>query len=110
MALEVTRSPNQRAGACAAEVRGWTCRLVQWEVESLSWSESGHEPFPPDAAGPTLPGSPPGLDIIERAVQLRDANPQFSPSKSFPGFSASGPWLVTLDNSSIQRISESVAP
>jgi len=39
-----------------------------------------------------------GQDITERTVQLRDSNPQFSPSKSFPGFSPSGPWLVTLED------------
>jgi 2,4-diketo-3-deoxy-L-fuconate hydrolase len=38
-----------------------------------------------------------GQDLTERTVQLRGKAPQFGPSKSFPGFSPSGPWLVTLD-------------
>jgi len=38
-----------------------------------------------------------GQDVTERTVQLRDKAPQFGPSKSFAGFSPSGPWLTTLD-------------
>ncbi|MGF6997117.1 fumarylacetoacetate hydrolase family protein [Paraburkholderia sp. GAS32] len=38
-----------------------------------------------------------GQDVTERTVQLRGNAPQFAPSKSFPGFSPSGPWLVTPD-------------
>jgi 2,4-diketo-3-deoxy-L-fuconate hydrolase len=38
-----------------------------------------------------------GQDVTERTVQLRGKAPQFAPSKSFPGFSPSGPWLVTPD-------------
>jgi 2,4-diketo-3-deoxy-L-fuconate hydrolase len=38
-----------------------------------------------------------GQDISERTVQLAGPAPQFSLGKSFPGFSPTGPWLVTPD-------------
>jgi 2,4-diketo-3-deoxy-L-fuconate hydrolase len=38
-----------------------------------------------------------GQDLTERAVQQRPPVPQFSLSKSFPGFGPVGPWLVTVD-------------
>ncbi|MDZ7885585.1 MAG: fumarylacetoacetate hydrolase family protein [Mycobacterium sp.] len=38
-----------------------------------------------------------GQDITERKAQMAGAAPQFSLSKSFPGFSPFGPWLVTTD-------------
>jgi 2-keto-4-pentenoate hydratase/2-oxohepta-3-ene-1,7-dioic acid hydratase in catechol pathway len=38
-----------------------------------------------------------GQDISDRAVQFRGPFPQWGFGKSFPGFSPTGPWLVTLD-------------
>ncbi|MEU1276144.1 fumarylacetoacetate hydrolase family protein [Streptomyces sp. NPDC005799] len=38
-----------------------------------------------------------GQDISERTRQLTGPMPQFSLGKSFPGFSPTGPWLVTAD-------------
>lgn len=38
-----------------------------------------------------------GQDISERTRQTVGPAPQFSLGKSFPGFSPSGPWLVTAD-------------
>jgi 2-keto-4-pentenoate hydratase/2-oxohepta-3-ene-1,7-dioic acid hydratase in catechol pathway len=38
-----------------------------------------------------------GQDISARDVQRSGPTPQFSLSKSFPGFGPTGPWLVTLD-------------
>ena len=38
-----------------------------------------------------------GQDISERTRQLIGPAPQFSLGKSFPGFSPTGPWLVTPD-------------
>ncbi|MGV9734044.1 fumarylacetoacetate hydrolase family protein [Rhodococcus aetherivorans] len=38
-----------------------------------------------------------GQDISERTRQLTGPAPQFSLGKSFPGFSPTGPWLVTPD-------------
>lgn len=38
-----------------------------------------------------------GQDISERTRQLVGPAPQFSLGKSFPGFSPTGPWIVTAD-------------
>jgi 2-keto-4-pentenoate hydratase/2-oxohepta-3-ene-1,7-dioic acid hydratase in catechol pathway len=38
-----------------------------------------------------------GQDISERIAQMKGPSPQFSLAKSYPGFSAIGPWLVTPD-------------
>ncbi|WP_068255277.1 fumarylacetoacetate hydrolase family protein [Janibacter corallicola] len=38
-----------------------------------------------------------GQDLSERVTQLRGPAPQFGLGKSFPGFSPTGPWLVTAD-------------
>jgi 2-keto-4-pentenoate hydratase/2-oxohepta-3-ene-1,7-dioic acid hydratase in catechol pathway len=38
-----------------------------------------------------------GQDISERIAQMSGPSPQFSLAKSYPGFSAIGPWLVTPD-------------
>ncbi|OBF29695.1 fumarylacetoacetate hydrolase family protein [Mycobacterium sp. ACS4331] len=38
-----------------------------------------------------------GQDISERTRQLAGPAPQFSLGKSFPNFSPTGPWLVTVD-------------
>jgi len=38
-----------------------------------------------------------GQDISERIAQMKGPSPQFSLAKSYPGFSAFGPWLVTPD-------------
>jgi 2,4-didehydro-3-deoxy-L-rhamnonate hydrolase len=36
-----------------------------------------------------------GQDVSDRTVQMAGPVPQFSLGKSFPGFSPTGPWLVT---------------
>ena len=38
-----------------------------------------------------------GQDLSERTTQLRKPMPQMSMGKSFPGFSPTGPYLVTPD-------------
>lgn len=38
-----------------------------------------------------------GQDLSERLVQLSGPAPQFGLGKSYPGFTATGPWLVTPD-------------
>jgi 2,4-diketo-3-deoxy-L-fuconate hydrolase len=38
-----------------------------------------------------------GQDLSERRLQFADPTPQFSLAKSFPGFSPTGPYLVTPD-------------
>jgi 2-keto-4-pentenoate hydratase/2-oxohepta-3-ene-1,7-dioic acid hydratase in catechol pathway len=71
--------------------------LVDWEVELVA--VIGRETYRVAAenawdhvAGLTL-----GQDLSERGVQLRGPAPQFSLGKSFPGFSPTGPVLVTPD-------------
>lgn len=44
-----------------------------------------------------LAGVTVGQDISERTRQLVGPAPQFSLAKSFPGFSPTGPWIVTTD-------------
>jgi 2-keto-4-pentenoate hydratase/2-oxohepta-3-ene-1,7-dioic acid hydratase (catechol pathway) len=43
------------------------------------------------------PASPIGQDLSERVAQLQGQRPQFALAKSHPGFSPTGPWLVTPD-------------
>ncbi|MFD9003700.1 fumarylacetoacetate hydrolase family protein [Streptomyces sp. NPDC059582] len=71
--------------------------LVDWEVELVA--VIGREAYriaASDAwqhvAGLTL-----GQDLSERGIQLQGPAPQFSLGKSFPGFSPTGPVLVTPD-------------
>ncbi|WP_351229095.1 fumarylacetoacetate hydrolase family protein [Streptomyces sp. NPDC002133] len=71
--------------------------LVDWEVELVAViGREAYQVAVPDAwqhvAGLTL-----GQDLSERGVQLQGPAPQFSLGKSFPGFSPTGPVLVTPD-------------
>ena len=50
----------------------------------------------PDAAFDHVAGLCVGQDFSERRVQMA-AGRQFALGKSYPGFAAIGPWLVTLD-------------
>ncbi|GAA5040669.1 2-keto-4-pentenoate hydratase/2-oxohepta-3-ene-1,7-dioic acid hydratase in catechol pathway [Thermocatellispora tengchongensis] len=70
---------------------------VDWEVELVVViGKRAHRVKEADAwehvAGLTV-----GQDLSERTVQLRPPVPQFSLGKSFPGFSPTGPELVTPD-------------
>ena len=70
---------------------------VDWEVELVvAIGEGGHAIAREDAwrhvAGLTV-----GQDLSERVAQLEGQRPQFSLAKSHPGFSPTGPWLVTPD-------------
>ncbi len=70
---------------------------VDWEVELvIAISRAGHDIRREDAwdhvAGLTV-----GQDLSERVAQLEGSRPQFSLAKSHPGFSPTGPWLVTPD-------------
>ncbi len=70
---------------------------TDWEVELVVVvGRTAHRVGEADAwdhvAGLTV-----GNDISERVVQLRGPAPQFGLGKSFPGFSPTGPWLVTTD-------------
>ncbi|MFG2191744.1 fumarylacetoacetate hydrolase family protein [Streptomyces sp. NPDC048639] len=71
--------------------------LVDWEVELVAViGRHAHRVGVRDAwshvAGLTV-----GQDLSERRLQLRGPAPQFSLGKSFPGFSPTGPFLVTPD-------------
>jgi 2,4-diketo-3-deoxy-L-fuconate hydrolase len=70
---------------------------VDWEAELVVVIGKRARTIPAGRGWAYVAGLTAGQDVTERTVQLRDGNPQFSPSKSFPGFSPSGPWLVTLD-------------
>ena len=70
---------------------------VDWEVELVvAIGRGGHEIARADAwnhvAGLTI-----GQDLSERVAQLEGQRPQFGLAKSHPGFSPTGPWLVTPD-------------
>jgi 2-keto-4-pentenoate hydratase/2-oxohepta-3-ene-1,7-dioic acid hydratase in catechol pathway len=70
---------------------------VDWEIELVAViGRPAHRVAEADAwrhvAGLTV-----GQDISERRTQFAGRPPQFSLAKSFPGFAAMGPWLVTPD-------------
>lgn len=70
---------------------------VDWEVELVvAIGVGGHDIRRADAwehvAALTI-----GQDLSERLAQMAGQRPQFSLAKSHPGFSPTGPWLVTPD-------------
>ncbi|MEN2739963.1 fumarylacetoacetate hydrolase family protein [Microbacterium sp. X-17] len=70
---------------------------VDWEVELVVAIGVGGHRIPRDEAWPRIAGVTVGQDLSERAAQLEGTRPQFSLAKSHPGFSPTGPWLVTPD-------------
>ncbi|MEJ8654517.1 fumarylacetoacetate hydrolase family protein [Streptomyces sp. MS1.AVA.3] len=90
-----TKYPTSLAGPYdAVELPSAT---VDWEVELVAViAARAHRVRAEDAwrhiAGLTL-----GQDLSERRIQLQGPAPQFSLGKSFPGFSPTGPVLVTPD-------------
>ena len=70
---------------------------VDWEAELVAVIGKRARNVPAAEGWEYIAGLTVGQDVTERAVQLHGDKPQFSPSKSFPGFSPSGPWLTTLD-------------
>ena len=70
---------------------------TDWEVEHVAvigrtaWQVSEADAWD-HVAGVTV-----GQDLSERVTQLSGPAPQFGLGKSFPGFSPTGPWLVTTD-------------
>lgn len=70
---------------------------VDWEVELVV--VIGYDAFRvhADDAWASVAGVTAGQDLSERVTQNIGPAPQFSMSKSFPGFSPQGPWLVTPD-------------
>jgi 2,4-didehydro-3-deoxy-L-rhamnonate hydrolase len=70
---------------------------VDWEVELVVVVGRPARHVPVERGWDHVAGLTVGQDLSERTVQLRPPVPQFSLGKSYPGFSPSGPWLVTPD-------------
>jgi 2,4-didehydro-3-deoxy-L-rhamnonate hydrolase len=70
---------------------------TDWEVELVVIMGRRAENVPADQAWDYVAGLTVGQDISERKLQMAGPAPQFSMGKSYPGFSPTGPWLVTAD-------------
>ncbi|WP_062202016.1 fumarylacetoacetate hydrolase family protein [Demequina salsinemoris] len=70
---------------------------VDWEVELVVVIGLGGHAIDRDEAWDHVAGLMVGQDLSERVAQLEGSKPQFSLAKSHPGFSPTGPWIVTLD-------------
>ncbi|UYK40486.1 fumarylacetoacetate hydrolase family protein [Microbacterium terricola] len=70
---------------------------VDWEVELVVVIGTGGHRIPRDTAWEHIAGLTVGQDLSERVAQLDGQRPQFSLAKSHPGFSPTGPWVVTPD-------------
>jgi 2,4-didehydro-3-deoxy-L-rhamnonate hydrolase len=70
---------------------------VDWEVELVAVIGERAYQVPAERAWQHIAGLTAGQDLSERTVQLRGQYPQMSLGKSFPGFSPTGPFVVTLD-------------
>ncbi|WP_062524857.1 fumarylacetoacetate hydrolase family protein [Demequina rhizosphaerae] len=70
---------------------------VDWEVEMVVAVGVGGHGIAREDAWAHVAGLTVGQDLSERIAQLEGAKPQFSLAKSHPGFSPTGPWLVTPD-------------
>lgn len=70
---------------------------VDWEVELVAVIGREATGVAADDAWAYVAGLTVGQDFSERTSQMAGPAPQFSLAKSFPGFGATGPWLVTPD-------------
>lgn len=70
---------------------------VDWEVELVAVIGAEARDVAAADGWAHVAGLTVGQDLSERTVQLAGPAPQFSLGKSFPGFSPTGPWLVTPD-------------
>lgn len=70
---------------------------VDWEVELVVAIGVGGHGIDRSAAWQHVAGLTVGQDLSERLAQMAGQRPQFSLAKSHPGFSPTGPWLVTPD-------------
>jgi 2,4-diketo-3-deoxy-L-fuconate hydrolase len=71
---------------------------VDWEAELVAVIGKRAHHVPVERGWDFVAGLTAGQDLSERTVQMWGGNyPQMGLGKSFPGFSPSGPWLVTLD-------------
>ncbi|MFI6108117.1 fumarylacetoacetate hydrolase family protein [Streptomyces sp. NPDC051310] len=71
--------------------------LVDWEVELVAVIGTRAHRVTAADAWSHIAGLTAGQDLSERRIQLEGPAPQFSLGKSFPGFSPTGPVLVTPD-------------
>ncbi|MFI2189115.1 fumarylacetoacetate hydrolase family protein [Streptomyces sioyaensis] len=71
--------------------------MVDWEVELVAVIASRAHRVRAEDAWRHIAGLTLGQDLSERRIQLQGPAPQFSLGKSFPGFSPTGPVLVTPD-------------
>jgi len=69
---------------------------VDWEVELVAVVGERAYQVPAERAWQYIAGLTVGQDLSERTVQLRGDYPQMSLGKSFPGFSPTGPFIVTV--------------
>jgi 2,4-diketo-3-deoxy-L-fuconate hydrolase len=70
---------------------------VDWEVELVFVMGRYAHRVSRDDAWDHVAGLTVGQDLSERVIQLRGQHPQMTMGKSFPGFSPTGPYLVTPD-------------
>jgi 2-keto-4-pentenoate hydratase/2-oxohepta-3-ene-1,7-dioic acid hydratase in catechol pathway len=70
---------------------------VDWEVELVVVVGRGGHRIAREDAWNHVAGMTVGQDLSERIAQLEGTRPQFSLAKSHPGFSPTGPWVVTTD-------------
>ncbi|WP_433610420.1 fumarylacetoacetate hydrolase family protein [Prescottella agglutinans] len=70
---------------------------VDWEVELVAVIGREATNVAAADAWSHVAGLTVGQDFSERTSQMAGPAPQFSLAKSFPGFGATGPWLVTPD-------------
>ncbi len=70
---------------------------VDWEVELVAAIGKPCRNVPEARAWDHVAGLTVGQDLSERDLQRRGPAPQFSLAKSFPGFSPTGPALVTAE-------------
>ncbi|MFF6984464.1 fumarylacetoacetate hydrolase family protein [Streptomyces sp. NPDC008343] len=71
--------------------------VVDWEVELVAVVGTRAHKVAAADAWQFVAGLTTGQDLSERRIQLEGPAPQFSLGKSFPGFSPTGPVLVTPD-------------
>ncbi|MCE0763297.1 fumarylacetoacetate hydrolase family protein [Pseudonocardia kujensis] len=70
---------------------------IDWEVELVAVIGRHARNVAADAGWRYVAGVTVGQDLTDRAAQFDGPTPQFSLSKSRPGFGLIGPWLTTVD-------------
>jgi 2-keto-4-pentenoate hydratase/2-oxohepta-3-ene-1,7-dioic acid hydratase in catechol pathway len=90
-----TKYPTSLAGPRDAVIL--PSAVVDWEVELVAIIGSRAHGVREEDAWRHVAGLTVGQDLSERVIQTTGPAPQFSLGKSFPGFSPTGPVLVTPD-------------